>query len=103
MSSIEQSFPAAHIARELGIQLAAEDVPNLVAALHRAYATGLRDGATKEREACADLCDQFAAITAEAQQGPADSLSNVMLRQVSTLGHGGCARVIRARGQKDGV
>lgn len=59
--------------------------------------------AAKEREACADLCDQFAARTTEAQQGPSDSLSNVMLRQVAVLGHGECAHAIRARCQKEGA
>jgi hypothetical protein len=53
--------------------------------------------AAKEREACADLCDRFAARTTEAQQGPSDSLSNVMLRQIAVLGHCECAAAIRAR------
>ena len=52
MSEFDQSFPAAQIAQELGIQLSTEDVPKLVAALHRAYGTGLRDGAATERQAC---------------------------------------------------
>lgn len=51
-----------------------------------------------EREACAQVCDQFAATTMDAQQGPSDTLSNVMLRQVAVLGHGECAAAIRARG-----
>jgi hypothetical protein len=59
--------------------------------------------AAKEREACADICDQFAARTTEAQQGPSDSLSNVMLRQVAVLGHSECAHAIRARGEKEGA
>lgn len=57
----------------------------------------------KEREACADLCGRFAARTTEAQQGPSDALSNVMLRQVAVLGFGEAAHAIRARGQKGGV
>lgn len=59
--------------------------------------------AAKEREACADLCDRFAARTTEAQQGPSDALSNVMLRQVAVLGFGEAAAAIRARGTKGGV
>lgn len=53
MSDFDQSFPAAQIAREVGIQVSVDDVPKLVAALHRAYGTGLRDGADSERQACA--------------------------------------------------
>jgi hypothetical protein len=51
-----------------------------------------------EREACAQVCDRFAARTTEAQQGPSDSLSNVMLRQIAVLGHCECAAAIRAMG-----
>lgn len=57
----------------------------------------------KEREACASLCDRFAARITEAQQGPSDALSNMMLRQVAVLGFGEAAAAIRARGQKEGA
>ncbi|MBW8464848.1 hypothetical protein [Acidovorax sp.] len=93
MSSIEQSFPAAHIARELGIQLAAEDVPNLVAALHRAYATGLRDGAAKEREACATLI----------QLGPQPVTGFGSKVEIGFGARTAYAAAIRARGQKEGA
>ena len=59
--------------------------------------------AVKERDACAQVCDQLAANTMAAQVCPSDTLSNVMLRQVAVLGHGECAIAIRARGQKEGA
>lgn len=58
MSEFDQSFPAAQIARELGIQVSVDDVPKLVAALHRAYGTGLRDGASAERLACVKVVSE---------------------------------------------
>lgn len=88
MSRFEQSFPAAQIARELGIQVPTEDVPKLVSALHRAYATGLRDGADAERESCAQACEDIARNTYNMAQ----------LHE-----YGECSAVIRARGQKGGA
>lgn len=44
----EQGF--IHIAQELGITLSSEDTPLIVAALHRAYGTGCRDGAAAVRD-----------------------------------------------------
>lgn len=92
MSDFEDSFPAAHIARELGIQVAAEDVPKLVAALHRAYRTGYLDAANSgmvqsavelERNACADL---MAGLRAESR--------NHLFRSALSIAEG----EIRARG-----
>lgn len=71
--------------------------------MQRLVALVAEKAAAKEREACADLCDQFAARTTEAQQGPSDALSNVMLRQIAVLGFGEAAYAIRARGTKEGV
>lgn len=60
------SYPAAHIAHELGISVLSEDVPKLVSAIHRAYATGQRDALSDvetavaiEREACAQIAERF--------------------------------------------
>ena len=50
MSEFNQVFAAAQIASELGIQVSVDDVPKLVAALHRAYGTGYRDAAGVERD-----------------------------------------------------
>lgn len=48
-----------HIAQELGINLSSDDAPIVVAAIHRAYGTGCRDGAAAEREACAKVCEEM--------------------------------------------
>lgn len=52
---MSEAYAAAHIAQELGITVLADDVPKIVAAIHRAYAVGQRDGAAAEREACAQI------------------------------------------------
>jgi hypothetical protein len=89
MSHFEQSFPAAQIARELGIQVPTEDVPKLVSALHRAYAAGLRDGTDAEREECAQVCDSVRAQWSFHMVAPSAAAQ--------------CADAIRARGQKEGA
>jgi hypothetical protein len=52
---MSEAYAAAHIAQELGITVLADDVPKIVAAIHRAYAVGQRDGAAAERDACAHI------------------------------------------------
>lgn len=56
---MSEAYAAAHIAQELGITVLADDVPKIVAAIHRAYAVGQRDGAAAEREACAVLLERM--------------------------------------------
>lgn len=51
-------------------------------------------------EYAAAECDKLSAGTLAAQEGPAETLHNVMLRQVATLGHQQCAAAIRAKGQQ---
>ena len=51
--SQDQIKAAGEIVRELQITIQLHDIPALVAAIHRAYMTGWRDGSVKEREACA--------------------------------------------------
>jgi len=51
---MSQSYPAAHLAEQLGITVLAHDLPKVVAAIHRAYSTGHLDGATQAREAIMD-------------------------------------------------
>lgn len=46
-------------------------------------------------EEAAKVCDRLSVGTMDAQQGPPETLSNVMLRQVAVLGHGECATAIR--------
>jgi hypothetical protein len=46
-------------------------------------------------ERAAAICEQFKESTLAAQQGPSDDLSNLMLRQVGTLGFGEAAAAIR--------
>lgn len=54
--------------------------------------------AQDEREACAQVCDQGCERAINAQSGPKDALSNVMLRQVAWSGFDVAARAIRSRG-----
>lgn len=53
----------------------------------------------KEREDCAKVCAALEHGTLAAQEGAANALENVMLRQVASLGHAQCAAAIRARGE----
>ena len=55
--------------------------------------------AAKEREDCAKVCAALEHGTLAAQEGAANDLENVMLRQVASLGHAQCAAAIRARGE----
>ncbi|WP_423459958.1 hypothetical protein [Ottowia sp. VDI28] len=52
---------ASELCAELGLSsIALADIPRVVAALHRAYTAGQRDGERVEREACAGICDHYA-------------------------------------------
>ena len=66
-----------HLARELGINLLAEDVPKLLQLIYRVQA--------EEREACARVCDQSASL-----YSPLDPISGA---------YESAAQKIRARGQ----
>lgn len=48
-------------------------------------------------EEAAKLCEELQRGTLASQDGPADELSNVMLRQISELGCGQCAAAIREK------
>lgn len=45
----------------LGVTMASDDMPRLVAAINRAYTLGLREGAALERESCAQAADALGA------------------------------------------
>ena len=55
--------------------------------------------AEAEQERCALLCELIKEAALSTQAGPADDLSNVMVRQVAHLGAGACADLIRQGGE----
>lgn len=67
--------------------------------LERFAALVAAKAAQDEREECAMVCEQQKGRAINAQSGPQDALSNVMLRQVAWSGFDIAARAIRARGQ----
>lgn len=91
--------------RETIIQMALEaglaEVTDTAESLPADYVEALANlcalAVSKEREACAKVCDELAQYTLDAQNNELSSLENVMLRQISKLGHNKCASAIRAR------
>lgn len=94
--------------RETIIQIAREAGAGVAVTMSGIEAAEFRGGAlerfaalvaAKEREECAKVCAALEHGTLAAQEGAANDLENVMLRQVASLGHAQCAAAIRARGE----
>ena len=84
------------MAREAGFDFPSEgDCFDYPLEFERFYALAV----AKEREECAKVCAALEHGTLAAQEGAANALENVMLRQVASLGHAQCAAAIRARGE----
>ena len=60
--------------------------------------TGWQAATKAERERCARVCELIKETALTTQTGPADDLSNVMLRQIAHMGAGACADLIRQGG-----
>ena len=87
------------MAREAGLAEVTDTAESLPVEYVEALAKLCTLAVAKEREECAKVCAALEHGTLAAQEGAANDLENVMLRQVASLGHAQCAAAIRARGE----